>query len=49
VRNDEETIGHVHAHGWMRVRGAFSAGEAAAMRGAVWRVLADRGIERSDP
>jgi hypothetical protein len=46
---DEGTIPHFRAHGWMRVRAAFSSGEAAAMRAAVWRALADVGINRDDP
>jgi len=48
-RTDEGTIPHFRAHGWMRVRAAFSSGEAAAMRAAVWRALADAGINRNDP
>jgi ectoine hydroxylase-related dioxygenase (phytanoyl-CoA dioxygenase family) len=44
-----ETIEHFGEHGWMRVRAAFSTDEAAAMRAAVWRVLADVGIREDDP
>jgi hypothetical protein len=36
-------------HGWARLQGAFSAGEAAAMREAVWRVVSRRGIRRDNP
>jgi ectoine hydroxylase-related dioxygenase (phytanoyl-CoA dioxygenase family) len=43
-----EAIEHFVEHGWMRVRAAFSADEAAAMRAAVWRALADVGIRRDD-
>jgi len=38
ISNDQSTtVDHFRTHGWMRVPGAFSAGEAAAMREAVWR------------
>jgi len=33
----------------MRVRGAFSADEAAAMRAVAWRALARAAISSSDP
>jgi hypothetical protein len=36
-------------HGWARLKGAFSAAEAAAMREAVWRVLSRRGIRQDNP
>jgi hypothetical protein len=32
---DEETFRHFREHGWMRVRAAFSADEAEAMRAVV--------------
>ena len=35
-----------HEHGWVRIRGAFSAASAEAMRDAVWRALAAFGIHR---
>ncbi len=31
---------HFQTHGWVRIEGAFSAQEAAAMRDVVWRALA---------
>jgi hypothetical protein len=40
---------HFQTHGWVRIAGAFSAAEAAAMRDVVWRELATRGIQRDDP
>jgi ectoine hydroxylase-related dioxygenase (phytanoyl-CoA dioxygenase family) len=46
---DEETFQHFREHGWMRVRAAFSADEAEAMRTVVWRALADVGIRQDDP
>jgi hypothetical protein len=46
ARTDEETTEHFRVHGWMRVRAAFSAEEAAAMREAVWRALDEVGIRR---
>jgi hypothetical protein len=46
---NSDTFEHFCAHGWMRVRAAFSADEAAAMRAAAWDALADAGISRSDP
>jgi ectoine hydroxylase-related dioxygenase (phytanoyl-CoA dioxygenase family) len=45
---DEQTPEHFRAHGWMRVRGAFSADDAAAMRAAVWRALGEAGIRPDD-
>ncbi len=36
-------------HGWVRVPGAFSASDAAAMRDVTWRALAAIGIRRDDP
>jgi len=45
---NEERPEHFLAHGWMRVRAAFSASEAAAMREAVWRTLATVGISDRD-
>ena len=36
-------------HGWVRVPGAFSPSEAAAMRDVVWRTLEETGIMRDDP
>jgi hypothetical protein len=31
---------HFQTHGWVRIPGAFSADEAAAMRDVVWHALA---------
>jgi Phytanoyl-CoA dioxygenase (PhyH) len=44
-----ESAEHFRVHGWMRVPSAFTADEAAAMRDAVWRVLATRGIRKGEP
>jgi hypothetical protein len=44
-----ESAAHFPVHGWMRVPSAFTADEAAAMRDAVWRVLATRGIRKGEP
>jgi hypothetical protein len=49
LADDERTFEHFREHGWMRVRGAFNPDEAAAMRSAVWRALADIGIRQGDP
>ena len=49
IHDNDQTIEHFHIHGWMRVRAAFSADEATAMRAAVWSALADVGISRSEP
>jgi Phytanoyl-CoA dioxygenase (PhyH) len=49
LEDDETTFEHFCVHGWMRVRQAFSLDEAAAMRSAVWRALADVGICQNDP
>jgi hypothetical protein len=42
-------MNHFASHGWVRIRGAFSADEAAAMRDVVWSALAAVGIRRDDP
>jgi hypothetical protein len=44
-----ELIEHFHEHGWARVPQAFGPEASAAMREAVWRVLADDGIHRDEP
>jgi len=44
----EQTVEHFQDHGWMRVRQAFDARAASAMRDAVWNLLAERGIDRND-
>ena len=49
IANNDETLEHFCVHGWMRVRAAFSADEAAAMRTAAWGALAHAGISPSDP
>jgi ectoine hydroxylase-related dioxygenase (phytanoyl-CoA dioxygenase family) len=46
---DDATLAHFRAHGWLRVRGAFSRDEAAAMRSATWRALGNVGIRHDDP
>jgi hypothetical protein len=46
---DPQGLEHFRVHGWMRVPGAFSADEAAAMREAVWSFLAGRGILEDRP
>lgn len=48
VLNTDDTIEHFRAHGWIRVRAAFSVDQAAAMRAAVWRALAAVGIDQND-
>src|SRR3979409_2570953 len=45
----EESMDHFHARGWLRIRGAFSADQAAAMRDIVWRALPAQGVRRDDP
>jgi len=42
-------VEHFDTHGWVRVEGAFSAEDAAAMRRVVWRALEERGIRENDP
>src|SRR5262245_7362811 len=44
----ETTVEHFCDHGWMRVRSVFILYEAAAMRSAAWRALANVGIIESD-
>jgi ectoine hydroxylase-related dioxygenase (phytanoyl-CoA dioxygenase family) len=45
----DHTIEHFRVHGWMRVPGAFSCAEAAAMRDVVWDGLAATGVQRGAP
>ena len=49
ARRQDEGLEHFSVHGWMRVRAAFTAHEAAAMRTAIWRELAAAGITERDP
>ena len=49
VADNEETLEHFRVHGWMRVRTAFSVDEAAAVRAATWRALANVGIREGEP
>lgn len=45
----ELSIAHFREYGWMRVPQAFDAGASAAMRDAVWAVLAEARIRRDRP
>lgn len=45
----DQTIAHFREHGWMRIRQAFDAEAAGAMRDAVWRALENVGIRRDRP
>ena len=45
----DQTLEHFRERGFMRVPGAFSRHEAAAMRAAVWRVLERSNIREDDP
>jgi hypothetical protein len=49
VQRNDETFRHFAVHGWMRVRAAFTADEAAAMRAVVWRALGAAGIDEHAP
>jgi hypothetical protein len=40
---------HFRTHGWVRVRAAFDAEEAARMCDVIWDALAKQGIRRNDP
>jgi hypothetical protein len=42
------TLGHFRQFGWMRIRGAFSAADAAAMCDVIWSGLGKVGIHRHD-
>jgi phytanoyl-CoA dioxygenase PhyH len=44
----DQTTQHFRERGWMRVRQAFDADAAAAMRDVVWNGLARSGIDRND-
>jgi hypothetical protein len=43
------TLEHFRTHGWVRIRGAFSADDAAAMCDVIWGALVKVGIRRDDP
>ena len=45
----DQTLEHFSLHGWMRVRQAFSADEAARMRDVVWAGLEHAGVRRDRP
>ena len=49
MTHDQTSVQHFRIHGWMRAPQAFSAAEAAAMREAAWRALANAGILRDRP
>lgn len=42
-------VEHFQEYGWVRVPQAFGSEAAAAMRDAVWKVLADDGVHCDDP
>jgi hypothetical protein len=46
---DQSALEHFRTFGWIRVRGAFSADDAAAMCAVIWSALAADGILRDDP
>ena len=45
---DESALEHFRTQGWIRIRGAFHAEDAAAMCDVIWSALAKVGIRRSD-
>ena len=47
--SSERLLVDFHEHGWVRVRGAFDADAARAMRDFVWRALENVGIHRDRP
>ena len=44
----QSTLEHIRTQGWIRVKAAFSANDAAAMCDIIWRALAKAGISRDD-
>jgi ectoine hydroxylase-related dioxygenase (phytanoyl-CoA dioxygenase family) len=44
----EDGLGHFEEHGWLRVSQGVPAADAEAMRDALWKALADIGIDRAD-
>jgi len=44
----QPTLDHFRAYGWIRIRAAFSAEDAAAMCDVIWDALAKVGIRRND-
>ncbi|HVY89983.1 MAG TPA: phytanoyl-CoA dioxygenase family protein [Hyphomonadaceae bacterium] len=45
----DQTLEHFRSRGFVRVPQSFSAGEAAAMRAAIWNELAKAGIREANP
>lgn len=46
---DQSELEHFRTSGWVRVRGAFSSDDAAAMCTVIWNELSKVGIRRDDP
>jgi hypothetical protein len=44
----QATVEHFRTHGWIRIRAAFSAEDAATMCDVIWGALAKVGIRRND-
>lgn len=44
----ESTLEHFRTHGWVRIRAAFSAADAAHMCDVIWAGLTSAGIRRAD-
>lgn len=47
--SDQAALEHFRTFGWVRIRAAFSAEDAAAMCDVIWTALAKAGIHRDDP
>ena len=47
--SDDSSLEHFRTFGWVRIPGAFSAGDAAAMCDVIWAGLAKVGVLRDDP
>ena len=45
----QSMLEHFRTYGWVRISAAFSAEDAAVMRGVIWTALAKVGIGRDDP
>src|SRR5690348_8766920 len=45
----QSTLEHFRTYGWVRIRAAFDAGDAAAMCDVIWAALTKVGIYRDDP
>ena len=49
MSNSHSVVAHFRTYGWVRISGAFSAGDAAVLSDVIWDALGKTGIHRHDP